>query len=55
MKKLIPRFMFLVIVLTANRGQATTYTPTILTDPAVSGGVNSANGVITGEIGRAHV
>ncbi len=34
---------------------ATTYTPTILTDPPVTGGVNSANGVIIGGAGNGQV
>ena len=34
---------------------AATYTPTIFTDPPVSGGVNSANGVITGGAGNGQV
>ena len=49
------QILLLAIVLTASRGLATTYVPTILTDPAVSGGVNSANGVITGGAGNGQV
>ncbi len=35
--------------------RAVTYTPTIFTDPPLSGGVNSANGVITGGAGSGQV
>ena len=35
--------------------RAATFTPTIFTDPPVSGGVNSANGVITGGAGNGQV
>lgn len=54
------RFFFCSAVLIPVLGlavvaQAVTYTPTIVTDPPVSGGVNSANGVITGGAGNGQV
>jgi len=55
MKNLIFLFILLAAAFFAIPGRATTYTPTISSDPAVSGGVNSANGVITGGAGNGQV
>jgi hypothetical protein len=44
-----------VLLAWASDALANTYTPTIFTDPAITGGVNSANGVITGGTGNGQV
>ena len=50
-----PSLALIVFLSLAGFCQATTYTPTVLTDPPVSGGVNSANGVISGGAGAGQV
>ena len=48
-------FALLTLFAASSSVMALTYTPTVFNDPPVSGGVNSANGVITGGAGAGQV